>query len=347
MRKNSEIIRAQWLHHTQWHTPHCGLLSLVLAFAMMGCTADTNIESEVNGEAVLFTSSFGSGMTRSSTIENIWTPSHRIAVSDGTNVYSYEPSGTSAGSGESIRLNPATTDTFYWPVLRTGKTFMAWYQSPYSATPPSKISVPADQSTNSLDAAAYAALDKLYAEATVEYKSAVPLRFYHQPCRVIVIVNSSSTETKEYVNNVRFGTNNVALTRAITKLGATGGDALTGMTTTAWGSISDTGNSITMRRTGADDSNSVYTFECILPPQSGGNTTTNLLTITTATRETPSKSKTYEYLAAFDLQAGYKHVYNIAVSARSVVNIITEDVSDWGLTEQIGEFSATVPTAGY
>lgn len=319
---------------------------------------------EGNGLPVVFSASMQESITRSSTLDNEWTSAMHVAVRNTTNnqVLDYvvqsdqttlRPAtmGTVSGSNPWWSAAQAAT-TFWWPASTQSLTFDAWCVNggAYSSAQPESFTVAVDQNTQSADD--YQKQDVLYAPAVeTAWKQTVPLVFYHQMARVVVTVNSSLTEGAQSVTGVTFGSNNMFRTGSISNWGYTGTQATISGNATAWDRNSLANPStIVMRNTASDATNKVFTYECLLPPQSGGNESTALITITTTPSATATaverNSDTYTLKQAYDMKAGYLYDYNIAVSEKGKVSITTVMVYDWSSTENVAG-TATVPNAGY
>lgn len=315
---------------------------LLLTVLLSSCSAEQTgevVETQAQlGDAVEFTSNFGRGATRAAPLDDMWFLDAQVSICDAVSqtvmpykVVSIGTDGTA--SLASTATSPNSTNTFYWGALDVSRTFRGWY--PYSASLSGSISVSANQSTLSADA--YQNQDILYApDVVAPYKSLAELHFYHQLCRVVVTVNSSTTENSKPVTAITLGSGNISLSGTISTWGATGTSA-TG-TATVW-NVSPGSSNIVLRQTGRDDTNCIYTFECLLPPQSGGSTETALFNITTTEG---SNQKTSQYKDTYNFQAGRRYQYNLVLSAQGALNVTTVQVTDWA-TESLGNIVADVP----
>ena len=315
---------------------------LVLLFLLAACSADQAEKTEETpgqpGDAVEFTSNFGKGITRAAPLDDMWFLDAQVAICDAVSqtvmpykVVSIGTDGTATLASAATSQN--STNTFYWAPLDDSRTFRGWY--PYSASLSNSISVEANQA--SLSPEEYQNQDILYApDVVAPYKAPAELHFYHQLCRVSVTVNSSNTENSKPVTAMTLGNGNIALAGTISTWGATGSSA--SGTTTVWNVPSGNSN-IVMRQTGRDDTNCLYTFECLLPPQSGGSTGTTLFNITTTYVGT---QKTSSYMDTYNFQAGCRYQYNLVLSAQGALTVTTVQVTDWA-TESLGSIVADVP----
>ena len=326
------------------------IVSMVCILTLSGlqttsCTTDPmETQKESCGVPVSFTMGFPVITTRAeaTTLDNIWTANKQhIAVKNMTtnSVQEYVPKETSATSVASVPLTLVDiSETYYWPQTNPNWTFTAWY--PYAASAPSGITVAEDQQSSNVSDADYLNYDLLYAPTvTPTFLENVPLVFYHQMARVVVTVNSSYTENQDEVTLVKFGKENISLTASLSP-GSTGTNG-----TASWSSYSNTGKTIIMRNTSTDAGKAlnVYTFECMLPPQSGGSTSTTLLTIST----NATSDNNFEYKNAFNLMAGNQYNYDMAVSAAGRIIIISATVTGWDSpTVNIGN-AATFPDVQY
>ena len=315
----------------------------LLVFMAIGCSDCTdNLSLPV--EPVEFYTGFGAMATRATTpttLDNLWTENDELAIAEVASpaniVKKYKASTTSTVSGGSVRIIPAgTVSPFFWPAEQGDKVFRGWY--PYSDSQPSSVSVTSDQSSVN-----YKSYDIMYApDVPVVYKQPASLIFYHQACRIVVNVNS--VNTNNIVTSISMGSSNIALTKAITTLGATGEGVTSGAT--VWGSLSDTGNTITMCKNTENSNDPAHyaSYECIVPPQSGGNIETPLFTITAQRTNSQNTliTKTYKYYDEFDFKPGYQYNYNFSLSTTGGVLVATVTVNNWGAVSiQNGE--ADVP----
>ena len=331
-------------------------LYILMMLLIAGCT-DNQEELSEQREPVSFGIELSSVLTRANTtLDNIWTPSMHIAICEGTTIYPYKPKTTSTASGATVELEPVTNalgSAYFWSVTSdASRTFSAWY--PYTLdsddkivalSTPLTITVPADQTVydntdpehpTGLNDAEYNSYDLLYAPAiTLNYKEKNKcFNFYHQMCRVLVSINSMATAN--IVTQVKMGhttenVGNIKVQGKITTLGTSGKDAPG--TKTVWENVS--GTSIINMRKIIDASANDYTatYECLLPPQSGGSYEKDLFTIKATSTKTGTK--TYVYRAAFDLEAGFQYHYNLSLSKAGIITISTVTVSNWGTTDFI------------
>lgn len=319
------------------------LIALLLPF-YSGCSENAEPLPTADGMPVVF--SLGFAVTTRSTLDNVWPNNTRIAISKGSgNVLSYytPENSVSAGSGNAITLTTDASNMLSWPSTNPHWTFTAWY--PYSATAPTGITVEVANDQSNVDEATYYGYDIMYAPPVEEiYQETVPLTFYHQMSRVVVSVNTDNTTNKETVTSVTFGegTKDIRVSGTLTS-GITGG-----ATTIAdrWNTTSATNSYITMRKTSteAEEASHIYTFECMLPSQSGGSSGETLLKIITSyTEDETPKSHTYIYKAAYDLKPGYQNNYYITCKEGNVIIIITSTVAGWNSTTVHKEGGAYVP----
>ena len=347
--------------------------AVVLAGAMSACSSDDGTalavpdSSAATGDAVVFTISTGKEATRAFTYDNKWTMDDQMAICEGSTVYQYKASGNSSSSGDRLAVVPVTVSaqsTYYWSPKTTSRTFCAWY--PYSPDKPENthgsITVAIDQrgtasdtpeDVGSLGQTDYNNYDLLFAPTiTATYasglssKETVDLTFYHQMCRVVVTVNSTATKGSKPVTDIKLGNGNIAVSGTITTLGETGTDV--SGTATEW-SVSAGTSTVTMRRQVYDTTENLFTYECVIPPQSLSASAT-LFQITTTDANNVTKTTNYipsaMYTDAPVFEAGCQYNYSIALSAAGKVNIATVQVYDWS-TENIAGETATVPDAGY
>lgn len=317
---------------------HILVFLLPLAVAACGSDADEQQSDSTmqSAEPISFSAGLAAdaSVTRASvTTENAWPANTRIAIhEDATSKTLPYVTAANGGNAEAIPLRPegnTLSDMFYWAVTKESRTFRAWY--PYSSTPwttPMAVSVPADQ--NALSDSEYLAYDLLYAPAvTIDYKRQGILLFYHQMCRVVVNINSLSLGA--LVDEVTMGQNNMGVSANITSLGATGGGA-TG-TTTVWSDVASAGQSIKLHKNTerTNDARHTASYECIIPPQSGGNVTTPLFTVKeTRTIAGSPVTNTCIYRDDYEFRAGYQYTYNFTLSKQGALTIATVTVSNWG-----------------
>lgn len=329
------------------------LLFLSAIFLALGCSVDDvqNLESP-QGEIVSFVPEDFAYVTRNTTFDNIWTAGQIISICEGTKVVPYKAITTSGSSGNRVAFVPVNTnskgrpltdaDAHFWPTISTSKSFTAWYpNTEEKLSAPLDIEVSDDQRTSEqLSDELYKKYDLLYAYVNnVGYKETVVLPFYHQLARVVVSINGSATGTK--VSSIEFGGGKVSVEGKIETLGTSGADA-TGEQVT-WTIDSEKKiHTIKMRCVESDDDNHVYTYECILPPQSWLESV-SLIKISgqRPLADTTMKDVTYTYDAAFVLKAGYQYIYRLNTSKAGVVSLASATVLNWQAT---GDYSGN---AGY
>ena len=297
-------------------------------------------------EPIVFAADMDLAMTRANTtMDNIWAGGTKVALLDNgkDRVLPYHTDKkANSTDGSSVRLWPddATTDgTFFWATLSETRTFSAWY--PYSDTQPTSAIVDQDQSA--MEPEAYLAQDLLYAPAiTMQYKQKMGhLTFYHQLCRVLVSVNSVATANT--VTEITLGNSNIGLSADV-EMGVTGEG--TGSPLAKWEAISDPSNTVTMRKNTelSDEANFNATYECLLPPQAGGNFVDPLFTIQAWKRldDGTEQEKTYKYKVAYDFEAGCQYHYQLTLGKAGVITIASVTVEAWGSTTNVDE-DASVP----
>lgn len=349
---------------------HKSGFTLLLAGVLAGCSFDKELVNERAGTDVAFTMQFGGTATRATTLDNIWPDNSEIYIKStseastplASETYKYKTAAnsSSAASGAAVVLTPVA-GTFRWPDVDPEWKFTAWYPATSDSEPTTGITVKADQSAVSgstgIDDATYLSYDLLYCPpttATYPNPNVVPVNlvFFHQMARVIVTVNSSSTEQKESVDKIEFGGGRVKLAGTITNLESLTTSDNNGATT--W-TTSGTGSTITMRdkttrneTTHKADGN-IYTFECILPPQSDGTATTELIKITTSGAKDADNNgiaRTYTYKNGYTLQAGYQYTYSLNISEKGSITISTVKVEGWSSPTNVNN-TATIPSNSY
>ncbi len=313
-----------------------------LVLLTTGCASD-DVGQLDSPQAVAFMSGITHSMTRTTTRDNVWDGTEQIAVSDvsGSVVKPYRPEG----AGTSVALTPYGDDastkaanTIYWPINKGARTFEAWY--PYNeGVRPSTWTVAADQSaiTNS----EYDAYDLLFATSgTVANGATVTLPFYHQMAHVIVYIRGLAWTAQE-INSITFGDNNVAVTGTVA-MGSTGIPSATGY----W-SVGAANNTVTLRHLA-----NTLTWECLLPPQTGGSASGNLLTFDTTTDQatfndkkqeneqwnTGMAAKTYNYNSAINLEAGKE--YSFFIRLERVGMSVASTITDWDAEVSSAEVEA-------
>ena len=312
---------------------------LLLPLLTTACSdSDESLFME-QSEPVEFDVALGSATRAGTTLDDVWPSGATVAICTGTTTKSYQTSG----SGSTVNLIPSGSDSFIWAVDGNAMVYKGWY--PFSESELSTLTVEADQRVDDiaitsiatdgtltagntvLSDQGYLSLDKLYAPAvTVPYKRRASLMFYHQLCRVVVNVNSAATNN--FVWSVTMGDNNLNTSSEYSRLGKTGETATDNNTKSLWTTTSGS-EVIKMRRTAYDKSLHTATYECILPPQSGGDYDHALFTLKTTKYKSTTDDPTFIYKDAFDLQAGYQYTYNLLLSRTGALTIATVTVSNW------------------
>ena len=352
-----------------------GLLLILTVACSQTEEPTTTVEGDNPDDAVAFTISAGKPTRAFTTFDNYWTADQKISVkgkridftkeslAEETKVFTYKAKKSSSASEGRVEIIPEVgnnradwtpDNTFFWSTRVTSRTFSAWY--PAAESEPSSKTVPEDQTETALTIYGrdtYYDYDILYApEVTVGFKETVDLTFYHQLCRIIVTVNSAATKRSKPVTEIKFGKQNIATSVTYTNLGVTGSRSSGAMT--VWSEPADAAKNkdIVMRLKSADSNSHVYTYECIVPPQS--LPATNVL-FQIKLHDSQSETKPYPileykpsemYQDAPNFQAGYQYNYSITLSAAGMVNISSVQVYDW-TTETITGLNATVPDGSY
>lgn len=320
------------------------VFTIILVTVVAACSSDTDNGNKIDenvasvGEPVTFAMAFSNELTRSgTTIDNVWPANKMVTIANNAStavMHDYTTGTTVTTNVDGYTVLTPITDNFIWPINNPNWSFSGWY--PAAASAPSGITVAADQST--LTSAEYEAYDLLYCPPTpVTFRQKpVALTFLHQLARVVVIIGSGYTDTKETVTKVEFGGDKVSLNGTISALGTT---LNTNGTTTWTVSTEDTykNKSITMRPNAdmTDATQNVYGFECMLPPQTykQGETITSIshLIKITSTKKAPEEGviRNYHYGNTLDLKAGYQYTYNLLISEQGVVTLATVKVTDW------------------
>lgn len=330
---------------------------MLLAMLMISCSSDSFDDVQEVNEPVVFSLSFGNTVTRAATVDNLWPANTQITISNGSNKTYTTGNNPSNVSGAATSLTPIGDDAFIWPTTNPSWSFSGWY--PAGTSPTTNMTVAADQTiydevTNmsGITDAVYYGYDILYCPpVAVSFRQKpVALTFLHQMARVVVIVNSSYTETKETVTGVEFGGGRLAVSGNITNQPATNANG-----TTTW-SVGTQNQTVKMRPNASktDATSNVYAFECMLPPQSGGAKTTlnkedNLILISSMTKEETPASRNYIYDTSFNMQAGYQYTYNLLISERGVITLATVKVTDWQTGTPINNSNGvtTIPGNNY
>lgn len=320
------------------------LFAIFLASSMTACSSDTDNGNEIDenvasvGEPVTFAMAFSNELTRSgTTIDNVWPANKTVTIANNAStavMHDYTTGTTVTTNADGYTVLTPITDNFIWPINNPNWSFSGWY--PAAASAPSGITVAADQST--LTSAEYEDYDLLYCPPTpVTFRQKpVALTFLHQLARVVVIIGSGYTDTKEVVTKVEFGGDRVSLKGTISSLGTT----LNTNGTTTWTVSTEDAykdKTITMRPNAdmTDETQNVYGFECMLPPQTYkvGETITSisdLIKITSKKKPIETGStRSYHYDNTLDLKAGYQYTYNLLISEQGVVTLATVKVTDW------------------
>ena len=309
------------------------LLLLLLSFGMVACSTDASADMEEERMPVAFSTSF-SAVTRSSTIDNMWISGDAVAVSNGTDTYLYTAAANSTAGGR-VNLTYGTYELqFFWPTSDPNWSFTAWY--PYNnGTQWTSATVAADQSVydDTHDPAtgitddAYHAYDLLYAPSvTPGYHKRTHLVFYHQLAHVVVNATvtpkTGSTATEE-ITDIFLGSDNVALTGGLT-MGTAGASVET--PTIAWTiAPADQENTITMRH--AATANTLYTYECMMLPQTVGDADTPLLTIKTSDG---SLERTYLYKSSYTFLPGYEYTFTLTITEVGMLKVQNLTIVGWG-----------------
>lgn len=306
-------------------------LLMMLSFALAACSADDTSAPAEERIPVAFTTGF-SGMTRSTTIENAWTSGDAIAVTNGIATHRYTAAANSEVGG-AVNLTFGDYESqFFWPNDEPHWSFTAWY--PYQATQHTSVNLAADQRSTSVDmpadggtltADAYRQYDLLFCPAVSStIRKRVHLLFYHQLAHVVVnaTVSTKSGTTTEQVTGILLGSENVAVTGALT-MGTTGTSVET--PTISWTvNTSDQTNTIKMRHTAT--TGSLFKFESMLPPQTIGDSDTPLLTVTTTDG---TLTRTYIYKAPCTLRAGYEYTITLTINELGILKVETLQIASW------------------
>ena len=308
---------------------------LLSALSLIACT-DENQEQADSEVPVSFTTVMGHVVTRS-TLDNIWPNSTDIKVRRSKTgetpvVFDYVTAATSsaASSGVAVALTPKTdADKFYWPINNPSWQFDAWpaaFHDTENGGPITTMTVVADQSvyhaTNNpsgIKESVYEGYDLLYClPFTATYRQTVPLAFQHLMARVVVIVNSSSTDQHEQVTNIAFGGGHVGLAGSVNL-------TTDPVTWTLTGGQTSTVAKMRNKTTKEEKQSHIYTFECILPPQSYA-TSGELIVITTTGDGSP---RTYKYSNSYTLEPGNQYTYSLAISESGKIVVSTVQVMPW------------------
>lgn len=319
-----------------------GLLPVLVA----ACSADVIEPMVEKPVAVTFTSGFARVITRS-TLDNEWSDATQIEVrcseagqDDKRFTYQYDAS-------ENTWTAVSTAGKYYWPINDPSWVFSAWPTS-YGSSPIMTKTVAANQTVydensnpSGITEDIYEGYDLLYCPSTTAtYRQPVTLNFLHQMARVKVIVNSSNTDTKDQVTSINFGDGHVGLEGHITTQATTTANA-------TWALDDSQNSTIQMRNrtTTAEAATNVYTFECMVPPQSyTTNIITNLLYITTQYEDSGTQNRTYSFSGTYTFLSGNIYTYNLAISEEGKVTLLTVQVEPWADVENVNN-TATIPNS--
>ena len=323
------------------------ILLLLLSFGMVACSADSSTEVSEERIPVAFLTEF-SAPTRASTIDNVWNSGDTIAVNNGTKTYMYTASTTSA-EGNFVKLTFSDyNEQFFWPTEDKHWTFYAWY--PYNdGEKQTSVSVADDQRGTSADTPAdegtlktkdYHNYDLLYATAVPEYRRRVYMTFYHQLAHIIVkaTVTPNTGNAHEQITSIQLGSSNVAVTGDIT-MGTTGASVTT--PSVAWTvPATDETSTSTINMRHAATSGALYTYECMLPPQTIGDANTPLFTINTSytytytdntnTEQTETLTRTYLYKGPYTFLPGYEHTFTFTIDEVGILKVQNLTIVSWG-----------------
>lgn len=314
--------------------------AILLATWLTACSGDPFVDdSGVAGESVVFSGAFNGIVTRAGTNDNLWPANTEVTISNGTSQINYTTGATpSTTSGAPTSLTAAGSEQFIWPTVNPNWSFSAWYPAGNAVS--MSIGVAANQ--NGLSDDAYHAYDLLYCPPmTVTFRQKpINLVFLHQMARIVVIVNSSYTEKKETVTDVKYGDGHIALSRNINTLTT---ESANGVTTWKDGTQNST---IIMRPNTAmtNTSSHVYGFECIVPPQTYDTKIDHLVNISTT--GATKGNRTYYFGDTFDLKSGFQYTYNLLISEQGVITVATVEVTDWTTGTPISNM-ATIPNSSY
>lgn len=326
-------------HMMEYIRVNVSLSALLVAILTVACTAGDLTYTAADSDVVAFAPRFNGGVTRS-TLDNVWPDETAIkvrrlkteATGDADVTHDYLTSATSSAEAGStaVTLSPATdADKFYWPISDPGWKFDAWPTAFHNATtdgPVTAMSVAADQSvyaadnTTGITDAVYFGYDLLYClpDATT-YRRTVPLAFQHLMARVVVIVNSSNTDAKEQVSNIAFGGGHVGLAGSVD---ITKNPVTWTLTSGQAGTVSKMRNTTS----DAEKSANIYTYECLLPPQSYASSSDIIVITTSGDGTTP---RTYKYSNTISLQPGNQYTYSLSISESGKVVLATVQVVPW------------------
>ncbi|MBE6257727.1 MAG: fimbrillin family protein [Prevotella sp.] len=303
------------------------IVIMALAAVLLAGCADETREGAAERVPVSFWSGIARSSTRTTTRDNVWSGSEHIMITDGVTIKTYKP----ASEGTSVALEAIDSDNIlYWPIDKGSRTFEAWYPA-NGGSKPTVWTVATDQNALA-DASTFDDYDLLYATSgVVSNGSTVTLDFYHQMAHVIVYIRGLAWTGQE-ISSITFGSNNVAVTGTVA-MGTTGIPSASVNWTVSSG---DKTNTVTLRNQA-----NTLTYECLLPPQTGGSSSTTLLAFHTKTDQayyeanrTSSEgswepvmaNKTYHYNAPIDLEAGKEYSFFIRLErvGLSVASMITD-----------------------
>ena len=313
-------------------------LLMLLSLGMVACSADASVDTSEERIPVAFSTEF-SAPTRASTIDNIWNGGDAIAISNGSETHRYTTVASST-AGDKVNLSSVYEEQFFWPTDDPHWTFTAWY--PYNNGEQwtsvevaddqrgTSADTPADEGT--LPAAAYYDFDLLYAQKVSEYHKRVHLLFYHQMAHIIVnaTVTPNTGVAHEQITSIQLGSSNVAVTGDIT-MGTTGASVTTpsvAWTVPAAGQTST--STINMRH--AATSGALYTYECMLPPQTIGDANTPLFTINTSydVTDTETLTRTYLYKGPYTFLPGYEYTFTFTIDEVGILKVQNLTIVSWG-----------------
>lgn len=301
---------------------------MALAAVLLAGCADETREGAAERVPVSFWSGIARSSTRTTTRDNVWSGSEHIMITDGVTIKTYKP----ASEGTSVALKAIDSDNIlYWPIDKGSRTFEAWYPA-NGGSKPTVWTVATDQNALA-DASTFDDYDLLYATSgVVSNGSTVTLDFYHQMAHVIVYIRGLAWTGQE-ISSITFGSNNVAVTGTVA-MGTTGIPSASVNWTVSSG---DKTNTVTLRNQA-----NTLTYECLLPPQSCGNSTTTLLAFNTVTEKSyyldnktigeaewddSMAAKTYHYNAPITLEAGKE--YSFFIRLERVGLSVASTISDW------------------
>ena len=336
------------------------LVAGLLAMAVVACSTDAAGDGDsplaAVGEPVVFALALNPSATRAEvanrTIDNTWPANKTVTIRDcvGDSTHTFTTGDAPSTVSTTATALTATDGNFIWPVNDPQWEFEAWY--PSGDAPATTLTVAADQSAITDDV--FQGYDLLYCPPTaVTFRQRpVTLTFLHQMARVVVIVNSDYTNTKEKVTEITFGGGKAVLKGTISSRGTT--PNTNGETT--WTASTEAGyinKTVTMRPYAAETNTSMntYAFECILPPQryptEGALTTVaSLVHIASEKKPATEGKRQYHYDGTINLQAGYQYTYNLLISEQGVITLATVKVTDWIMGTPVSG-NASVPSSSY